>query len=149
MLEPQSKLLTTLCFHFCSFRLPPAFGCGFSQNWEQERVQKWSTTSQDKYEKCFKTHDEERQVYKIKDEMAPRSDEELLQAAREYTSILLVRWSHPPLEQLILGPNIDFSPRLAETCPTELFEGGGGTSNNCVVLMIICHQYFEGRPWLD
>ena len=43
-------------------------------------------------------------MYKIKDEMAPRSDEELLQAAREYTSILLVRWSHPSLEQLILGP---------------------------------------------
>ena len=39
------------------------------------------------------THDEERQVYKIKDQMAPRSDEELLQAAREYTSILLVRWT--------------------------------------------------------
>ena len=32
------------------------------------------------------------QVYKIKFQMAPRSDEELLQAAREYTSILLVRW---------------------------------------------------------
>ena len=103
MLEPQSKLLTTLCFHFCSFRLPPAFGCGFSQNWEQERVQKWSTTSQDKYEKCFKTHDEERQVYKIKDEMAPRSDEELLQAAREYTSILLVRWrnDHSHLDETL------------------------------------------------
>ena len=39
------------------------------------------------------THDEERQVYKIKDQMAPRSDEELLQSAREYTSILLVRWT--------------------------------------------------------
>ena len=124
MLEPQSKLLTTLCFHFCSFRLPPAFGCGFSQNWEQERVQKWSTTSQDKYEKCFKTHDEERQVYKIKDEMAPRSDEELLQAAREYTSILLVRWSHLLLRAAHTRPQTlislrDSLRRVPQSCLKE------------------------------
>ena len=36
---------------------------------------------------------EEIQVYKITWQMAPRSDEELLAAAKEYTSILLVRWS--------------------------------------------------------
>jgi len=38
------------------------------------------------------------QVYKIKWQMAPRSDGELLQAAKDYTSILLVR---PPLARLI------------------------------------------------
>ena len=33
------------------------------------------------------------QVYKIKDQMAPLTDDELLKAAKEYTSILLVRWT--------------------------------------------------------
>ena len=75
---------------FCS-RLPPASGCGSSPSWALGRVPLWLTTSQAKCIRFPIIAINFFKVYKIRNEMAPHSKKELLDAANSYTNILLVR----------------------------------------------------------
>ena len=77
--------------------------------------------------------DETIQVYKIKDQMAPLTDDELLKAAKEYTSILLVRGTPNQL-------NRHFSTNARLDGQTRLKMGDLGTQHSfCQVKSNVFH----------